>query len=190
MSFCQVNGCRFSSTHVTSVHLCGTCHQQGHGQVECGNVKLIAKLDEIYVHIPIDIQCCAKNCPIPTTHIIDGHKCNNCSMFGHAIIECPHIAWDLKVERGTVFGQIKELFLEKKHYQFVARKQLAWSEHQTYTKVAGEMGCMWFARRANTFEKIELFFMHGDNWGQYGISTDDRPKLNAFLHGYRCIDKE
>ena len=52
------------------------------------------------------------------------------------------------------------------------------------------MGCIWYARRNNNFEKIELFFMHSDNWGQYGPLTDDRPKLNAFIDGYICVDKE
>jgi len=29
--------------------------------------------------------------------------------------------------------------------------------------------------------------MHGDNWGQYGPSTDDRAELTKFLEGYEEV---
>ena len=63
-------------------------------------------------------------------------------------------------------------------------------EHRVYTKINAGMGCTWYARRTNNFEKIELFFMHCDNWGQYGPITDDRSKLDNFLSGFRCVDKD
>lgn len=30
-----------------------------------------------------------------------------------------------------------------------------------------------------------LFFMHGDSWGQYGPTCDNREKLTNFCDGYR-----
>jgi hypothetical protein len=98
--------------------------------------------------------------------------------------------WKVKVERSTIFTQIESGYKEKKYLQIMARNQMKWEEHMVYTKVYGGMGCIWFARRKNNFEKIELFFMHTDNWGQYGSTTDHRPILDKFLEGYRSVDKE
>lgn len=49
------------------------------------------------------------------------------------------------------------------------------------------MGCIWFFRQQNAQSSVEGFFMHSDNWGQYGPATDDRPKLDDFVRGYRDI---
>ncbi len=32
---CHCKGCRFSDSHITSYHKCGTCNDYGHGQFEC-----------------------------------------------------------------------------------------------------------------------------------------------------------
>jgi len=32
---CQVLWCRFPRSHTTRGHVCGDCHQAGHGQAEC-----------------------------------------------------------------------------------------------------------------------------------------------------------
>jgi hypothetical protein len=162
----------------------------GHGQNECGNLEKIMALKKDSTKIPFELQCYAKNCKNISLHTIEGHKCLFCKEFSHDISECPNQKWETKVKNGTTFGQSKEGFLEKKNLQLQARKQLAWSEHKVFTKVYGGMGCIWYAKRSNTFEKIKLFFMHSDNWGQYGPNTDDRPKLDAFLSGYSCVDKE
>lgn len=190
MPLCKVNSCRFATKHSTKSHTCGKCGQAGHGQIECGNAYLIAELAKDTEDVPFDLHCVASKCVQRTNHTIDGHFCTYCKIFGHDHSECPTCLWDVKVERVTTFGMSKENFLEKKKLQLVAKKQLGWSEHKAFTKIYAEMGCTWYCRRDNTFEKIELFFMHSDNWGQYGPETDDRPKLDAFLKDYKCVDKE
>ena len=41
---CKATYCRFSKSHTTVEHLCGTCNVKGHGQVECDNNELKDKL--------------------------------------------------------------------------------------------------------------------------------------------------
>lgn len=54
------------------------------------------------------------------------------------------------------------------------------------TIVNAGMGCVYFVRTSGdgTFTG---YFMHNDNWGQYGERCDDRPKLARFLHGFRFV---
>lgn len=189
MSFCKVHGCRFPTTHITTAHECGNCSIKGHGVMECKNPIRINALSKEVEHIPFELQCCASGCVDVSTHTVDGHKCLYCKKFGHDLSECPIKQWDIIVDSGTTFGRSKDGFMEEQTIKLQARQQMGLEEKQIYTKVYGELGCTWFARRDNNFENIELFFMHSDNWGQYGPSTDDRPKLNKFLDGYRCIDK-
>jgi len=190
MKLCSVYGCNYANTHITSFHKCGKCLKLGHGQVECGNAFKIGELEKLTTIIPFDLQCSVPSCKSIILHTTDGHQCSNCKKFGHDGLECPVQKWSTKIERGTIFGQTRDGYLEKKELQLQARKQLGLSEHKVYTKLYAGMGCIWYARRNNNFEKIELFFMHSDNWGQYGPLTDDRPKLNDFIDGYICVDKE
>tara|TARA_A100001234_G_C12500672_1_gene331742 strand:- start:406 stop:738 length:333 start_codon:yes stop_codon:yes gene_type:complete len=50
------------------------------------------------------------------------------------------------------------------------------------------MGCQWYFRQLNSLNPIEGFFMHNDNWGQYGTQLDDRDKLQRFKNGYLEIN--
>ena len=187
MNVCKVYGCRFPTTHITSKHSCGKCAKMGHGQTECGHPEKIALLKICDSEIPFGIQCCALNCSDFKTHTTDGHFCKSCKRFGHDSIECPDSKWITMVERGTTFNISKEMYLEKQNLKLQARKQMGLNEHKVYTIVYGGMGCTWYVRRANVHSKMELFFMHSDNWGQYGPTTDDRPKLDKFIEGYRQV---
>jgi hypothetical protein len=189
MSFCKVNGCHFSDTHITSYHECGRCNQQGHGMYECGKPSLIYTLMMDTTEIPFSLQCCVPNCKFSNKHITKGHQCIYCKIFGHDILECPEKQWNNMIKRGITFGRIKEGFIEEQTIKFTARLQMGLEEKQIYTKVYGGMGCIWYARRKNNYDEIELFFMHSDNWGQYGKTTDERPNLEEFLTEYRNIDK-
>ena len=187
---CKVQGCHFPTTHITKAHRCGSCSKTGHGVMECGQHILITKLLEDTSTIPVDMHCCASNCENNTEHTTSGHYCVSCKQYSHDISECPDYLWKIKVESGTCFGQLQSGFTDKKKLQLLAKNQMKWEEHKVYTKIYGGMGCTWYARRSNNFKKIKLFFLHSDNWGQYGPSTDHRPNLNLFLEGFRCIDKQ
>lgn len=47
------------------------------------------------------------------------------------------------------------------------------------------MGCDWYIKRNSLNSDVEIFFMHGDNWGQYGQLTSDVGRLNEFIS--ECI---
>ena len=188
--YCKAKKCRHAGSHITKVHICGKCGKPGHGYNECDNPELITALCLDTAAIPFDLHCCAAGCKSIDTHTNGGHQCTYCKKFEHDESECPEQLWKIKAELGTTFGQSESGFKEKKYIQLQARKQMKWAEHTAYTKVYGGMGCIWYAKRTNHRDHIKLFFMHTDNWGQYGESTDHRPRLNEFLEGFRCVDSE
>jgi hypothetical protein len=49
------------------------------------------------------------------------------------------------------------------------------------------MGCYHFARRKTQNDDIEVFFMHGDAWGQYGIESSDVNEMNNFVLNYDIV---
>ena len=99
MGYCKVSGCRFSSTHTTSAHKCGQCHEYGHGQMECGHTTWVDKLrqlpDEI---IPIEKHCTIQNCPNKSTHLTISHHCKFCGKNGHDVDTCPDNKVLFKIE--------------------------------------------------------------------------------------------
>jgi hypothetical protein len=160
----------------------------GHGVMECENPHMIAELAKDITEISPDLYCCVYGCKNIKEHTTEGHFCEFCKKYSHDLSECPERLWNVKMQRSTVFGQSKDEYKEKKYLKIQIRNKLKWQEHMVYTIVYAGMGCQWFARRDNNFEKIELFFMHSDQWGQYGKDTDDREELNKFLEGYRYVD--
>ena len=190
LKICKAKGCGFSFFHITKAHICGNCGKPGHGVTECQNPELITVLSLDTTTIQFDLQCNVAGCKDIGTHTTSGHQCVYCKKFEHDESECPERLWKNKADLGTTFGQSESGYKEKKYIQLQARKQMKWAEHKVYTKVYGGMGCIWYAKRTNHREHIKLFFMHTDNWGQYGESTDHRPRLNEFLEGFRCVDSE
>ena len=92
---CRVLGCRDKHTHVTSGHQCGICRQYGHGQIECGNPKLIDKLykDSINDKLKYTEQWCTiRNCKYPWSHTNRAHHCSVCNGVNHGSQDCssPH----------------------------------------------------------------------------------------------------
>ena len=188
--FCKVKGCRFANSHITKAHVCGKCGDKGHGICECGNNSLILALAQDLTVIPFNLQCCVINCKSINTHTTDGHQCTYCKKYEHDVSECPEQLWKIKESYRTTFGQNKDSYKEKKYIQIKARKLMKWEEHKIYTTVYAGMGCVWYAKRINNWKKIKLFFMHSDNWGQYGPDSDDRPILKEFIEGFSFVDGE
>jgi len=59
-----------------------------------------------------------------------------------------------------------------------------------YILIATGMGCAWYARRREGDpSQVEFFFMHGDDWGQYGQETDRRGQLEEFLDGFQRVGR-
>jgi hypothetical protein len=184
---CSVANCRFPTTHITKAHTCGKCHTKGHGILECGSPALIAKLLSDQTKISPGSICCIKNCKTSVEHLTIGHYCLYCKKYSHDEFECPEKLWNEKVESETTFGISEEGYKNKKYLKIRARNLMNWNEHKIYVEMYEEMGCIWYAKRDNLCEKIKLFFMHSDEWGQYGSQTDRRPKLAKFISGYERV---
>ena len=165
--YCKVLHCRFPHSHVTKEHVCGTCNNKGHGQVECNNTKMIEGLKIYYNDIlPISIQCTIPNCQSKTTHTKEGHHCINCGR-RHAESECIIQSIDNHCDR---FGLDKSNII-----QFLTNP----INNNCYIAIYAGMGCYVYIR-----SDMKSLFMHQDCHGQYGPSTDDRPILNSFLHNF------
>lgn len=170
MTFCLVFGCHFADSHLTKSHQCGTCKEFGHGQMECGNQTKINSLNEMSrgISFPQHLRCEAPGCRQAYSHSSSAHVCSRC----------------------------KERHFESsctQSYVHPASEVYAYSEGQrelnnipgkVFIDIYAGMGCQWFVKRDSPNNKLSIFFMHTDNWGQYGPQCDDRTKLVQFLEGY------
>ena len=165
--YCKVLHCRFPHSHVTKEHICGTCNNKGHGQIECNNSKLIEDLKKYYNDVlPISIQCSIPNCHSKTTHSNEGHHCINCGR-RHAESDCIIQSIDTHCLR---FGLDKSNII-----QFLTNH----INNNNYIAIYAGMGCYIYIR-----SDMKSLFMHQDSHGQYGPTTDDTPILNSFLQNY------
>jgi hypothetical protein len=198
---CQVAGCRFKHTHVTSGHQCGTCKAYGHGQRECSNPVLKTALQRfLNDRLPDHLHCSRPKCVFKDKHITSSHICSICKGF-HSTYNCPS----------------SEQFIQRKDLEETIRSKIQNQTNQTdqinqtnqtmvyfdpmtsyddlyqyfYTKFAGVdgkiyhtvyagMGCYWILRRDNIGELIEIRFAHSDDHYCPDVikATDD------FINGY------
>lgn len=57
-----------------------------------------------------------------------------------------------------------------------------------YVVIGVGMGCSFYLKRDDVGKPIYGFFMHSDDWGQYGAETDRRPDLSSFTDGYTDLN--
>ena len=176
-SYCIVHGCRFPSTHLTVSHKCGTCGKFGHGQVEC---KSAFKIDQLKrnshnIQLPVHLYCTSLTCPCPWSHSSDAHYCSQCGK-RHLESVCP--------SRCDIMSNVTEI------NRVVSEAQAKFNSNpnKIFAVVYSGQGCVWYVKRRTLGKACQLFFMHGDSWGQYGPQSDDRDKLRAFCYGYRDVD--
>jgi hypothetical protein len=187
--YCQVKHCKFPHFHITQSHQCGKCKQFGHGIIECGNYKnmneLYKKMTMSNISIKHDEQCCVSKCRYKHMHTSLGHKCSYCDTFGHGYIECPNILFkNIHMTVPEEYRHDLDSFRSYMLAKYYARNLFGKTEGKKWVTFCAEMGNTWYAKRNDTESNIELFFMHGDNWGQYGSGTSDVSKLRAFLLGF------
>ncbi len=179
---CKIRGCRYASYHNTAQHECGTCHQLGHGRVECKNDKLKRELSTLSPQV---VSCKIRGCRYASSHDTAQHECGNCHKLGHGRIECKHgkhrkrklpnqASLLSQVDNPHTMGAIGAEILRDTQNLSIKNGQ--------YTVHYGGMGSTWYIR--NNKNIIEYLFMHGDSWGQYGKQTSDVPRLNAFLQNF------
>ena len=88
---CEVKGCRFSYSHTTSAHLCGTCKTEGHGQYECGNPVPINQLSCLADKpLPDEHHCTMDWCLFRDSHTNRAHHCELCKG-NHSATDCPKV---------------------------------------------------------------------------------------------------
>ena len=87
-SICKVANCRYRHTHVTSGHLCGTCGEFGHGQVECGDINKINQLKNISQYDRVEHRCTLRGCRYQWSHTNEAHHCSKCNGRGHSQFYC------------------------------------------------------------------------------------------------------
>jgi hypothetical protein len=181
---CKVPDCTFSQLHKTRAHECRTCNKYGHGVLNCPD-------NQIYFNITCPL-CMVDNKISSNQKKIYGlqDKCavckdNEVNVFlpdcGHGCLcmSCVQIMCEDELDI------VQEDNLDQ-HIIEQAKNKLKDKTERVYTILYGGMGCSWYIRRDDQDASLEGFFMHSDNWGQYG--TDDRPKLNLFLNDYKKID--
>jgi hypothetical protein len=182
MSTCQVNHCRYSSSHTTQAHRCGTCGEFGHGQMECREEVLKDYLQQFNTDIMSQYMWCDL-CPSTSefrkTHTRDAHVCQNCleRTTTHSHDQCIIQDFDVFKQR---FAGMEDLETFETHL-------LQQHGDNIYTILYAGMGCSLYVRHKNG--TIKALFMHQDAWGQYGPTSDDTPKLNKFIEDCEQVDK-
>jgi hypothetical protein len=265
--YCLVKNCRFPMTHITEGHRCNKCNTYGHGQIECGNSKLMMELSNNVLSSKIELpkknHCNIIGCATNNTHTKESHICSSCNQREKCnsnckencyTINCPtcrkkntisqtqNLVVGTNIEciicsdnKANVFFPecghvnvcvecVNKLYLTSKHnspslndnnttplpiiseighnpqYLFnigfdgidnyeeqikEAKKILDKKRGKIFFCSYAGMGCYLFVKRNDLNSDIEIFFMHSDSWGQYGIS--DVSELNEFVDGYELV---
>ena len=87
MPLCKVFKCKFSESHVTYGHQCGSCKKFGHGQYECRHINKINALKYHNDMLPQYLECKRPYCQHKNKHLTNCHKCNICFGF-HSEYNC------------------------------------------------------------------------------------------------------
>jgi len=107
MNTCRVQGCRFSSSHVTPAHRCGVCNKFGHGEIECGNQRKINTLKELSKSDTMapGARCTLSFCSYRWSHTNNAHHCRKCGERAHCMTNCPH---SRRPAPGSIFSRWEE----------------------------------------------------------------------------------
>lgn len=120
--------------------------------------------------IPYIERCTKKDCHNPHTHTTQGHLCLYCGKHDTHMKKCPSIDHTYFIDRSA-----PEFIMDILKSNNI--------KVGSYIVMYGGQRCSWIARNNN--KRIEIFFMHGDCYGQYGENTSDMPRLNYFVSNYK-----
>ena len=174
---CRVSQCKFAISHVTSSHVCGTCGEKGHGQVECGNNQSMQRLRR-YDNDKINFlrRCDIGGCPNPETHHRDAHHCINCRK-RHPETQCIIQSFENHKHRFPNDSYFNNFDVPR----FVTEN----IDRSAVVPVTMGMGCMMYIKYTDA--GVQTLFMHSDNWGQYD-GVNDAPVYNNFIEGCIILD--
>lgn len=170
MTFCRVSGCNFVESHVTISHVCGTCGETGHGQIECGSSNAIEDLKQYYPdRLPKNLWCTIPNCINKQKHQSSAHHCIKCKR-RHAEEDCLIQLFEHQCEKyGFTYNRFDVTQFTNDHIN-----------DQIVVPINMGMGCLFYVRYKDNL--VESLFMHSDNWGQYS-SVNDEPIYQEFIKG-------
>jgi hypothetical protein len=170
---CAVKHCEYRELHNTDAHLCEICKSL-HTEEKCKFIKL----PKMIIKCPI----CREESKEYSKVFGINQECQICLENSIEIsLKCGHT---ILCEECTmkIAGTDNSLF----KYQ-EATEKMSQKDGKIYVNIYGGMGSLIFFRRRSKKDRIESFFLHSDNRGQYGEDTDHRPHLRRFVNGYTQV---
>ena len=203
---CTMHNCNSKHTHTTDSHVCPDCKcTHGTYGCDCG----VSDSDSDYTYTSssssqkdsqkdsqknIKKESMKVKCPHcrRENKIEDLNKCllygisQKCSICFENDIEirlpdCMHACLCKECVKKLC---VKNPPSQSQNYVDIAMPYLR-GHNMSYIMLYAGQGCHVYVKRRNNL--YVSFFMHSDNWGQYGPSTDHRPRLKIFLEGFKNI---
>jgi hypothetical protein len=177
---CNVPDCMYKAYHETISHnpqtvtikcpLCDTLSDVSSTQKKClnqTNICAICQKNHVDLYLP--------NC---------GHVClcSSCALESYSQTENNLHRKDTIVIDYNIIEE-KDFKQSQLSIDYL-KKMIEHIDGKIYFIVQVGMGCCYYVKRDSKNSPCSAYFMHSDNWGQYGPATDDQPKLNKFITGY------
>ena len=189
---CKIPNCPMKELHNTESHHCQFCGNR-HSERKCDDINSIP-------YFTFDCPLCRKSntiCCSQTRIVGSSEKCSICLENNVEIYmpECGHIClcYSCMETLDDTNSRIESLDTMRQH-TFDNFNQLLDNtinllngKEMVYTIIYLDLGCQIFIRKQKRDDEIQGFFMHSDNWGQYGQHLSDVSMLNSFKYGYRHI---
>ena len=171
---CKVSGCRYTTSHTTRGHQCGTCKEFGHGQLECGCFEKIDALNEYRdEELPQDKWCEFDYCETRKYHTTQSHFCAFCNRSHRTINDC--LYGDLEKTKRNV-----ELILGPEIRNNL--ETLFRNRDNFYVGLSAGLGNKYYIRKKSGI--IQSLFMGDDTWGMYS----NLPRYNHLPLYYKFTD--
>lgn len=171
---CQMPDCFYKEYHITSGHLCGTCRKWG-SECTCAHKTAkcpVCRMENRYTTAEsLKIFGISQKCSVCMEKDIEIYL----PVCKHACLCKSCLAVITQDDRREMKGsdEVERVFQ-------TARVRLG-NQNNVYVIEYVGQGCAWYLKRVEG--TITGFFLHGDNHGQYGPSTNDIPRLETFLAG-------
>ena len=181
---CQVSECKYPKYHTSDSHPCSLCDGMGH---QCVNIECpICLIKNNFKEVPKKVFGISDICGICKTNSIEiiFPKCS------HAVccLECFNEMAKIKLRTLSPLHNVNNNPNNTGPFGFdpkgKAENSFGNKDGKIYTYVGVGMGCSIYYRRKSINHPIEEFFMHNDDWGQYGPKADKRKDLEDFWNGY------
>ena len=186
---CKSPGCLTKQNHISESHICELCYQY-HSLNNCPNYK-----NDNTDHT-IECPICRKvnNINFEESKIFGlTEKCKICltNEVNILLADCKHccLCLDCSKKIAKKMNHIvanlieEEIYIENYAIEDAIEK-MSNIPYKIYTRIYAGMGSFYYIKRDDIHLQLQSFFMHADNWGQYGPETDKTYELTQFTYGY------